>query len=339
MNIVYVAVQGEDRILTFAMDPGTGKLRPQGETAAAGGPAPLAVDPGHRFLHAGLRSGKQMASFRVDPATGGLSRVGTISLDADPCYIATDRTGRFLLSAYYGAGKVAVHAIHEDGTLSGTPVDTHATAEHAHCIQADASNRFAFVPHTVKPNAIYQFRFDEGTGKLTPNPVPRVTPDGPDGPRHFEMHPTRDVFYVSNEQGCSVTAYHFDRSTGTLKAFQTLSTLPEGWDGKNTCAQIHIAPSGKFLYVSNRGHHSIACYSTDEATGRLTSQGQQVTEPTPRAFNVDPTGNFLFAAGLDSGRLAAYRIHPATGRLTPLETYEVGKTPMWVLPVAFPGGK
>ena len=88
--------------------------------------------------------------------------------------------------------------------------------------------------------------------------------------------------------------------------------------------------------MSNRGHHSIACFSVDGVTGRLTSQGQQPTEPTPRAFNVDPTGNFLFAAGLDSGRLAAYRIHPATGRLTPLETYDVGKTPMWVLPVAFP---
>ena len=109
--------------------------------------------------------------------------------------------------------------------------------------------------------------------------------------------------------------------------------------GSQRIAQIHIAPSGKFLYVSNRGHHSIACFSTDEATGRLTSQGQQITEPTPRAFNVDPTGNFLFAAGLDSGRLAAYRIHQTTGRLTPLETCEVGKTPMWVLPVAFLDGK
>jgi 6-phosphogluconolactonase len=133
-----------------------------------------------------------------------------------------------------------------------------------------------------------------------------------------------------NEQGSSVTAYRFQASSGTLSPLQTLSTLPAGFDGPNTCAQIHISPSGRFLYAANRGHDSIACYAADPATGRLTAVGQRRTEKTPRAFNLDPTGRYLYAAGLDSWRLAAYRIDPEGGALTHLYTIDIGQGPMWV---------
>ncbi len=157
-----------------------------------------------------------------------------------------------------------------------------------------------------------------------------MVPEGPDGPRHFCFHPSLDVLYFSNEQGCSVTAYRLDRSRGTLTPFQTISTLPEGYKGENTCSQIRMAPSGRFLYAPNRGHNSIACFSVD-ASGRLTSLGQTPTERVPRVFNIDPQGRFLYAAGLESGRMASYRIDGTTGKLQPLEVYEVGKAPMWVL--------
>jgi 6-phosphogluconolactonase len=128
-----------------------------------------------------------------------------------------------------------------------------------------------------------------------------------------------------------VTAYHFDPRTGTLAPFQTLSTLPGGFDGKNTCAKINIHPSGKFLYISNRGHDSIACFAVDGATGGLTTLGQQKTEAIPRAFNLDPTGSFLFAAGQGSGQMEAFRVNPGSGRLEPLKIYPVGKQASWVL--------
>jgi len=136
-----------------------------------------------------------------------------------------------------------------------------------------------------------------------------------------------------------VTAYHLDPATGTLTPFQTLSTLPTGFKGQNTCAQIHLTPSGQALYVANRGHDSIACFAVDarrgdasrgDATGALTALGQQPTEPTPRTFGIDPQGRFLYAAGQGSGRLAAYRID-AQGTLEPLDRYDVGERPMWVL--------
>ena len=199
----------------------------------------------------------------------------------------------------------------------------------AHCIQTDRSNRFAFLPHVGESNAIFQFRFDEKTGSLTPNDPPRADGAEGQGPRHFCFHPARDFVYASNEQGSGITAYRFDSSAGTLEAFQTLSTLPEGFEGDNTCAQIHIAPSGKSVYVSNRGHDSIACFAIGD-DGRLTSLGQQPSEATPRAFTVDPTGNFLFASGQNSGNLASYRIDAGTGGLTPLEVSPIGDRPSWV---------
>jgi 6-phosphogluconolactonase len=144
------------------------------------------------------------------------------------------------------------------------------------------------------------------------------------------------VAYFVNEQGCSVTAYHFDPSTGTLAPFQTLSTLPQGFSAENTCAQIHITPSGGFLYASNRGHDSIAGFAIDPSSGRLRAIGQQPTEPMPRAFSVDPDGDFLFASGLVSGQLASYRIDRSNGTLQPLERYRVGERPMWVHLVRLP---
>lgn len=333
---LYVTLQGDDKILRFSIHPNTGKLELQETMAVAGGPAPLALSPARTFLYIGRRGDCEVSSFRIDPQTGELSQIGTVALESDPCYMATDRTGRFLLSAYYQAGKAAVHPIGTDGVAYGPPVAWRDTARGAHCFQTDPSNQFAFVPHIAGngPNAIFQFRFDAQTGHITPNTPPQVKPERNDGPRHFCFHPHKDILYFSNEQGCGVTAYHFDATSGTLSPFQTISTLPAGFTGRNTCAQIQITPSGRFLYAPNRGHNSIAGFTVDEATGRLTPIGHMLTEPVPRAVGVDPSGNFFYAAGLESGRLAAYRIDSSTGALSPIETYAVGARPMWVLPVA-----
>ena len=337
---MYISLQGDDKILIFSMDPDNGKLEPRGDTEVTGGPAPLTLDPERRFLYVGLRDAIKLSSYTVNSGTGELSLIGTASLEADPVYIATDRSGRFLLSAYYYAGKAAVHPIGEDGVAYGPPVEWLSTAPGAHSFQTDPSNRFAFVPHIAGNyglsgsngrNAIFQYRFSESTGRLTPNSPPTLTPEGEAGPRHFCFHPSIDVVYFSNEQGCSVTAYNLDRSAGTLTPFQTISTLPDDFGGSNICSQIQITPSGRFLYAPNRGHNSIAGFSVDRSSGRLTSIGHAPTEAVPRAFGLDPGGNFLFAAGLESGRLASYRINGDTGALEPLEVRVIGNRPMWVL--------
>lgn len=337
---MYVSISEEDRISVFTVDPETGNLKSQGNVTVPGRPAPLTIDPGRRFLYVGRRGAREISSYQIDWSTGGLSLIGTVSLEADPCYLATDRKGRFLLSTYYGAGKVAVHPIGDDGAVGTPPAEWLDTARGAHSIQTDPSNRFAFVPHIATPNGpnvILQFKFNEATGRLTPNLPHRVIPEEGAGPRHFCFHPSLDVLYFSNEQGCSVTAYRFDSSAGTLRTFQTVSTLPDNYEGRNTCAQIQISLSGRFLYAPNRGHNSIACFSVDAYTGRLTPIGRVPTEAVPRAFSLDPEGNFLFATGLESGRLVSYRVNGDTGELEPLEIYAIGKAPMWVL-IARPVG-
>jgi 6-phosphogluconolactonase len=318
---------------------------PAGETPAAGAPSVFAVSPDRRVLYVGYRGTPAIESCRIDSASGALSSLGRVATEHPPAYLATDRAGKFLLSAYYQGGYAAVHALGTDGAVRGPAVDRQNTAPGAHAILTDPSNRFAFVPHIARqndnvleppknipgPNFIAQFRFDPASGRLSPNAPFKLEPRELIGPRHFCFHPTLDLVYFSDEQGCSVTAYRVDRAAGTLSAIETTRSLPEGVTVRNTCSQIHLTPSGRFLYVGNRGHNSIAGFAVDAASGRLTAIGHVATEARPSAFSLDPEGHFLFAAGSETDRLASYRVNSATGALTPLATYPVGKRPLWVL--------
>jgi len=346
---LYVCLQDDDKIASFAIDPQSGQRTLRAEVPAPGGPSVLAISPDGRTLFVGHRGRPAISSFRIDHATGQLALQGTLSQEHAPTFLAADSTGRYLLCAYYQGGYAAVHALAADGTVSGPPVDRQETAPGAHAISTDPSNRFAFVPHIARlndnvlepprdnpgPNVIMQFRFDAQTGRLTPNSRFRVEPAGRLGPRHYCFHPTLDLVYFSNEQGCSVTAYRLDRSAGTLSAVQTISTLPGGFSARNTCSQIHLTPSARFLYVGNRGHNSIAGFAVDPANGHLTAIGQVPTEAVPSAFFIDPAGRFLFAAGTASGRLASYRIDDDSGALTPLTAEPVGQRPAAVLATRF----
>lgn len=327
----YVSLAGDNKISLLVMDPRTGLIRLQKVVELSSGPGPMAVTPDNRFLYAGLRSTREIASFRINHNTGELTQIGMVTLEADPCYLATDRRGRFLLSSHYKPGIAGVHPIGQDGAVGSPPIEWRSTGEGAHSIQTDPSNRFVFIPHISVTNLIFQFEFDERTGRLKPNTIPTAIPGEGEGPRHFCFHPTKDIVYFVNEQGCSVTTYHFDRVAGTLSAFDTVSTLPIGYEGHNACADIHIPPSGRFVYASNRGHDSIACFVVDPATGRLIPIGQQPTEKGPRAFILDPEGRFVLVAGQSLGRLASYRINEQNGMLAPLEVHEIGKSPTWVL--------
>ena len=342
---IFVALQEDDKISVFSMDAESGKLTPKAEVPVSGGPSLLAISPNRETIYVGNRTVPAISSYRVDQGTGGLTQNGTVSPEDAPIFLSTDRKGKYLLSAYYQTGHAAVHPLGNDGAVGDPPIEWLATDTGAHAIQTDPSNKFVFVPHIARlfdnvmepvkdvyaANVIFQFRFDENTGHLTPGSLLRVEPEERLGPRHYCFHPTQDIVYFSNEQGCSVTGYRLDTSTGTLSAFQTITTLPEGYTGRNTCSQIQITSSGKFLYVPNRGHNSIAGFSVNASTGQLTAIGRVSTEAVPTAFSLDPESKFLFAAGSASGRLASYRIHGDTGELTPLETYSVGNGPGWVL--------
>ena len=236
------------------------KLSAKADVPAVGGPSASAISPDQKTLYVGLRNSQELVSYRIDSATGELTQIGKVPVQASPTYLATDRNGRFLLSAYYQGAHVAVHAIGDDGSLSDPPIEWLETASAAHAIQTDRSNKFVFVPHIARmndsvmqppgdllgPNVIFQFKFDEKTGKLSPNSPLKLEMKEFLGPRHFCFHPNLDVVYFTDEQGCSVTGYNLDSAAGTLSAFQTISTLPEGFSGRNTCSQIQMPRPGNF---------------------------------------------------------------------------------------------
>ena len=345
---LYVCLQDDDKVASFAIDAATGRLTPQTEVPTPGGPSVMASSPDRRTLYVGHRTQPAISSFRIDQSTGRLTLLGTVSQEHAPTFLAADRTGKYLLCAYYQGGGAAVHPLREDGAVSETSLGWIATSVGAHAIETDNSNRFAFVPHIARlndnvleppkenpgPNMILQFRFDAQTGRLTANSPFRVELTEQLGPRHYCFHPTLDLVYFSNEQGCSVTAYRLNNATGILSAVQTVTTLPAGYTARNTCSQIHLTASGKFLYVANRGHNSIAEFAVDAGTGRLTPIGHVATEAVPSAFSLDPAGSFVFAAGTVTGHLASYRISAETGALTPLTRQAVGQRPAAVLTIS-----
>lgn len=333
-EFAYVSLDGEKRIAVYSVDESSGELTAVANIQTPSPPGGLTSDPKNRFLFASLRRAGKLASFRINK-DGGLTLINAVEAGADPAYVATDRTGRFLLTAYYAAAKVAVHRIGEDGSLSEKPLQEIATDTKAHAIMTDASNRFAFVPHTG-PNAIYQFRFDEETGRLSPNDPLIVGTGDNTGPRQLAFHPKLDVVFFDYEQACAIAAFDLNRRTGLLSFRERLSSVPDSFKETRSNARIEIHPSGNFVYVANRGHNSLAGYRVDSETGKLTSLGQTPTEPTPRGFAIEPSGRFLYAAGQSSDRLAAFHISQKNGALSRFATYEVGKQPWWVHVVRLP---
>jgi 6-phosphogluconolactonase len=333
---LYVSEGGEKRIAIFHMDAATGELTRTGAVDLPGSPGSLSLSPDRQHLYASVRSAKQVATLVVDPKSGALSDPKFADAGFNAAYVFADKTGRWLLSASYSEGVTGLLAI-KNGRVEGPPVVTLETGRKAHCIQTDPTNRFAFVPHVGELNKVEQLRFDAEKGTLTPNSPPHLPGGEGQGPRHMQFHPNgRWVFFV-NEQGKSVTLCDYDAVKGTLKARQTVPTVPPDWDlTKGSCADIHVSADGRFVYASNRGHDSLAAFSVNPQTGELTALGQTPTEKTPRSFCLMPGGEkFVVSAGEGSHRLIVFRRGAQTGALTPLKSYDCGKGPGWVLGVKF----
>jgi 6-phosphogluconolactonase len=305
----------------------------------------LALHPNGKYLYSVSEgddfrgtNGGGVIGFAIDAATGQLKQTSAASSGgAGPCHLSMNDDGRFVLAANYAGGSVAQLDVGDDGKLvtkdnrprvfiqhpmcqKGRPrVETSARnperqeAPHAHQIVLDAKNRFALVCD-LGLDEIFAYRFDAGDGGLQTS-KPRVFDMAPGaGPRHLAFHPNGKFAYVINELDSTVAAYRYD--DGTLQELQTISTLPKDSHVENTCAEIAVHPSGKFLYASNRGHDSIAMFSIDSASGKLAPLGHHPTGGrTPRHFTLDPTGAYLLAANQDSDSITVHRIDQSTGRL------------------------
>jgi 6-phosphogluconolactonase len=323
-------------IYRLEMDPRTGALSEPELAAESPSPSFLAIHPSHKFLFAvgevGEFAGKKntggVVAFSLDPASGELKPLNRkASEGAGPCHLVVDSAGKHVLVANYGGGSAAVLPIGDDGKLEeasatvqhlGNSVNKARQSEpHAHSINLDKANHFAFVADLGLDRVmIYRFLSDKGgLAKNDPASV-AITPGS--GPRHFAFHPDGKHAYVINEMANTITVCDYDPDAGALTTTQTISTLPKTFTGDSSTAEVVVHPSGKFVYGSNRGQNSIAVFQVDPKTGKLTAAGHQGKDiKTPRNFNIDPSGKFLVVANQDGDSLIVFAIDQETGALEP----------------------
>jgi len=323
----------EGAIHAYQLDPEAGQLTLIHRTTDVEHPFFLALSPDRRFLysiHATVFGGEEhelVAAYEIAGDTGRLNLLNRQSARGSAsCYLQVDATGKTVLVANYSTGSVAALPVRDDGSLgeaasfvqhAGSSVDpARQTGPFAHCIIVSPDNRFAFAAD-LGLDQILGYRLDAGTAKLTPNQQPFVrTPPGA-GPRHLTFHPNGKHLYAINELKNSVTVFDFLPESGMLIERQTISTLPEDFDGTSYCADLKITPDGRFLYGTNRGHDSIAAYAIGQE-GSLTRIG---IEPSlgrgPQNLAITPDGRLLLCANMPGDNVAVFRIDPETGRLKP----------------------
>ena len=325
--------KGESKgIYSCRLDSETGGLDELRLAAETPNPSFLALHPNGKFLYAVNEtkelegdSGSVTAFAISDPESGVLKKLNTVSSEGGwPCHLAISPKGNSLMTANYGGGTVGVLELKADGSLGKTlGVGRHEGSSvnkdrqegpHPHSTVIDPAGKFLFVADLGLDQIImYELRAD---GSLSEQKaVTKVTPGS--GPRHFAFHPGGKFAYLINEMVRTVSAFTYDAGSGSLVEIQTLSTVPAGWKSGST-AELLAHPNGRFLYGSNRGHDSIACYRIDPAKGKLTLvEIEHTGGKTPRSFGLDPDGHFLLAANQTSGDLHVFKIDQNTGALAP----------------------
>jgi 6-phosphogluconolactonase len=333
--LVYVGTytdHGSKGIYVYRFDSSTGKMTSLGLAAESAEPSFLAVDSSGRFLYSvnetetfnGQPTGA-VSAFAIQPNSGKLSLLNQVSSrGTDPAHVTLDRTGKYALVANYTSGSVAVFALLKDGRLGevtsfvqhkGSSVNPERQkGPHAHAIALSPDNRFAVVAD-LGLDELLVYSFDAAKGTLGTQPqVVKASPGT--GPRHLVFSTDGRFLYMLTEMQSSVVAYSYDAASGALHELQTISSLPKGFSGENTAAEIEIDPSGKFLFASNRGDDSIAVFAIDSHTGMLTHVETDSTGgKTPRNFAIDPTGSWLLAATQDSDNIVVFRVDQKTGHL------------------------
>lgn len=297
-------------------------------------PSYLTFDPSRRFMYVvnelkefnGAPTGA-VSAFSVDKANGTFRLLNRQpSHGTDPCYLTVDKPGMHVLVANFMSGSVCVLPILKDGSL-GSPTDViqhhgssvdpiRQTGPHAHAVTLDNSGRYAFVPD-LGLDRVMIYRFDQQRGKLTPNNEPWIDVPAGSGPRQLIFHSNGKFAYLINELSSTVAAFRYDEQQGRLKNIQTISTLPDDFEGTNTCAELQISRNGKFIYGSNRGHDSIVIYAIEPSDGTLSTISHKPTGgKSPRHFVIDPDGDLLLIANQDSDNVIALGIDPTSGTLS-----------------------
>lgn len=323
----YTASDQSAGVRLLRMDSRTGQLRLVGSVDAGANPSFLALHPNGRLLY-GVNEVEHgaVSAFAIAGETGALTRVNQQPSEGSaPCYLSVDRSGRAVLAANYDSGSVALLPLRADGSLAAAtsvvkhtgsgPVADRQGQPHAHCIIADPTNRFVLAAD-LGADRVFAYRLDLDANSLSHVDGGEAVMRAGAGPRHLAFHPTLPFVFVANELDSTVATLRFDAQRGALAVLATRSTLPAGWTGTNFPADIHVAPSGRTLYVSNRGHNSIAVCSIAESGALSLEQTVSTAGDWPRNFSLDPSGRWLLVANQKSNSIVVFGRDEQSGTLT-----------------------
>jgi len=327
-RFVFVSHADSGDVHTLALDA-DGGLRPLHTVRLGGTLMPMALSPCGRWLYVARRSEPlAVVTLAIDATTGRLQPLGEAALPGSMAYVSTDPSGRWLFAASYPANCVSVSPI-ADGGIAGDVRQLVPTPPHAHCILSTPDNRHVLAT-SLGGDQVLQFRFDATTGQLSPNTPPAWRQRPGAGPRHIRFHPTGRFVYLLNELDATLDVLAHDAATGTLAHVQTAATVPPGFSGPPSAADLHLTPDGALLYTSERTSSTLAAFAVDASTGRVEPRGHTATESCPRGFAITPDGQHLLAVGQLSHHLSRYRIEPSTGALALQQRLPMGQNPNWI---------
>ena len=311
-----------------SFDTDTGKLTEPVFLEEAEAPAYFIIRPdGRRLYTCNSFPGSSVSAYAIDPTTAKLKLINKQpSGGGDPSYVSLDPSGHYLLVANFLGGSAAVFALRPDGSIGrrtafiqhiGASLDPHDPRHaHAHSIRFDPSHRFVLLAD-LGLDKIFVYRLNPKTGALTPSDPPFASVAPGSGPRHTAFDPRGRYVYAINQTANSIVRFGWNSDRGVLTQFETISTLPKGFKGENMGSEILMHPSGKFLYATNRGNNSVAVFSVQTDTGRLTLiQHISSDGKTPRNAEFDPIGKWLLVSNQDSNNAVVFRIDQSTGQLT-----------------------
>lgn len=295
-------------------------------------PSFLCFNHGRRVLYAVHGDSSEVSAFRIDPAGGRLTPISQVPCQGlNPVHLTLDPSGRFLLVANHitrtpHVSSLAVLSVATDGALGGIVdhvplrgnVGPHLVEQpfaKPHQVVFDPAGRFVAVPDKGL-DLILTYRLDDA-GKLQAAATPPARAREGSGPRHLAFHPAQPFVFVLNELSSTVLSCAYDPQSGAITPRQEVSALPDTFIGFSRGSEIETSPDGQFVYVSNRGHDSLATFAVDSGTGRLSPVGWVAADgKTPRFFTLDPSIQCLFAANEDSDTIVAFSRDQRSGELS-----------------------
>ncbi len=332
-----VAGKGSKGIYLSRFDTGTGKLTEPELAAENPNPNWFLIHPNGRTMYVtnelmsahGDPPPGTITVFSIDRKTGKLTQTAKVpSGGGQPCHMVFDRTTKMLIVANWYVGNVASFPVKNDGSLGPSSMLAPQEGErsgpaagapqtHCHSLIVSPDNRFLLASNTGL-NKIFVYRLNPSRYIFTPHDPPFLGFEKPTNPRHMALHPNNKWIYIANEiapGGCTMVT--FDAAKGTLEEGPVFAAVPSGALGHGAQAECIVHPSGKFVYVSNRGQNSLAVFQVNPSDGNLTlveayAPGGQM----PRSFVLDPTGTWLISMMQRTGEVGVHRIDQTTGKLT-----------------------